>query len=1260
MDQPSTRGPAQWHGGLPLRELRGILPPRQKTRRGTRRADATRASVPTADSGAPGRAGGHQRRTAALIAKDPVLQQILSDVGLSGDVKAARSSARAGAFHPHTRLQDRPQPSPAPARGARRAAVQGRGGDRREVAHGLEVLLRAHGMTLKGYRRMDRMYASAERSARAASLGALHRIEDGSCADGIGCCGDYLGAAECGAALRDVAHEHGLAEVGVHALARSPQDDERPRHFTRRLAGDWRRWDMVRQLLSEREAAHRHRPAASRAASAPKQAGASSRLAAQAARGATALAPVRATAASTPSSRARPELVARSFDATLSRTAPAILEPGAEHSVEELRRELEVSRRGFRALNSLVRADARWVHAHVPGARERLRGPGRAVCRQWAAERVAAILQAMEARRALAAWRRWSHGAAIDKALEDVNRHLRVKGEQLLAHRLRCWVDTVLRAHWERWARTVAEILQGERADAAVKVGRVGRGFLGRRRAARRKKEKASTLLQAAARGRLARREASRRRQERRVQGAASAVQRQWRRHAERKNARMELARRRALRAALRLQRSMLGYRARQECRRRRRDRQRQRHARDIQCLWRGQRARVEASRRRQARDAAAAVKLQSVQRGRAARRRVREERVKRARIAAAARLEREVLRRAARNVALARQRTAQERGAATAIQALHRRRIAGRRADSLRRARRRSQERRAAVVIQSASRQHLARRETEGRRSVRIHAERGAAAARLQAAYRGRLGRKDLARRRQRRQDLRQRAAVAIQSKERQRRARRRARRARRTRALEGRAARTIARALRACQARRAARERAERRDAELAGLTTRAQGVAPETVSAADDVRGSAPAPKAAAPAEPHAAQESRQPSTRAAAATAKAEARRTTERAAAEEDATCAVERQRPVGSAAEAPRAALEGWARAAPRAVLAEGAAVQRGVEETVQRCVEEAVRAQVACVERAKAEMASQLTVVQEISKASQALQAQLAEARREADALREASTAAAAAAAAATATAAASGRPASPASAELRTPQADGAAEGSSTPSPAGAGGGGGGCGGHVAALVSAKLRELGEMEQRLKERERFVLDAEERAARAEKEAAERMRAAEGAAKEAAAAAEQVSESLHESQQLIRLASAATAASERSAPAPQGPQGAASLKVGGGASAGGAAASAGPWQRYFDSRVGSYYWYNAETGEASWTLPSGERGAAAGDLESTTGASQEDAWTEYLDSASGSKYWYNAATREASWADPAAGASGIPRGEAGAPADAA
>ena len=77
-----------------------------------------------------------------------------------------------------------------------------------------------------------------------------------------------------------------------------------------------------------------------------------------------------------------------------------------------------------------------------------------------------------------------------------------------------------------------------------------------------------------------------------------------------------------------------------------------------------------------------------------------------------------------------------------------------------------------------------------------------------------------------------------------------------------------------------------------------------------------------------------------------------------------------------------------------------------------------------------------------------------------------------------------------------------------------------------------------------------------------------------------------------------------------------------------------------GMWQEYWDEQAQAKYWYNNDTGEASWTKPGQmmlENGTSDLSVASVGGGDGRE-WVSYLDEDTGQEYWYNTLTGETKW----------------------
>lgn len=77
-------------------------------------------------------------------------------------------------------------------------------------------------------------------------------------------------------------------------------------------------------------------------------------------------------------------------------------------------------------------------------------------------------------------------------------------------------------------------------------------------------------------------------------------------------------------------------------------------------------------------------------------------------------------------------------------------------------------------------------------------------------------------------------------------------------------------------------------------------------------------------------------------------------------------------------------------------------------------------------------------------------------------------------------------------------------------------------------------------------------------------------------------------------------------------------------------------------WVEYWDESAQAKYWYNNETGEASWTKPDevpGDEAAVPPANVPQSARDFPDEWVSYIDEATNQEYWYNSKTGETSWA---------------------
>jgi hypothetical protein len=366
--------------------------------------------------------------------------------------------------------------------------------------------------------------------------------------------------------------------------------------------------------------------------------------------------------------------------AAAAATATSSENPSAA-SIAELRAELEIAQAGLAQLNERVTKQVAWVQQHVE-KRAALPQRTAAVCSRWGAAAVAALLARGEARRLSAALLRWrqhrAHAANTELALD----FLRASGAAALGTVLGASVTRRQQSALCRWRALCAAQRRREQSAAAALLQRCTRGLLARRRVRRLRLTTAALAVQRRVRGGLGRRAAvaaqgARRAAAAAVTAAAAATAAAAKREA---TCAARVLRRRA--AATSIQRIARGRAGRRRARAAERARDTGTAVTRIQAVYRGHRgrARAAAAARTAAARAAAAPVLQRAVRCWLARLAVARKRAAKGQSSAALRIQGLQRQRAARRAAAAlrTEREAAAAGAAAAAEAAEAARVAG------------------------------------------------------------------------------------------------------------------------------------------------------------------------------------------------------------------------------------------------------------------------------------------------------------------------------------------------------------------------------------------------------------------------------------------------------------------------------------------------------------------------------------------------------------------------------------------------------
>lgn len=217
-------------------------------------------------------------------------------------------------------------------------------------------------------------------------------------------------------------------------------------------------------------------------------------------------------------------------------------------------------------------------------------------------------------------WTAWKELNRRQQSLEAAERVARLVGAAALGFGV---LEPLLRRRTRKWVRRWAGAMRAERVlevqAAAVELQRAARGFQGRRRAERRRHDRAALAVQRVARGHAGRLRGARRARMMREWRAVRTIEQKYREFVWQRDAVKLLALKKKDRAATKVQAAWRGMvYGRRPVRRLRELRKEEVSALMLQRLWRGVVARgradvlMEAKRRREA-----AVRIQAVARGR-------------------------------------------------------------------------------------------------------------------------------------------------------------------------------------------------------------------------------------------------------------------------------------------------------------------------------------------------------------------------------------------------------------------------------------------------------------------------------------------------------------------------------------------------------------------------------------------------------------------------------------------------------------------
>lgn len=237
--------------------------------------------------------------------------------------------------------------------------------------------------------------------------------------------------------------------------------------------------------------------------------------------------------------------------------------------VQALRRELYDSEASKQALDSAILANFQWTALHCcPGKKECFTTRTADFCRRWAAEKIWGALSRIVGRLAQSALQKWRHTSALATRALAARHYVRTNLGKHAVRLLLARIERKQRRAFARWKKEVDRVLAIERNQAALTLQtRLCRLYLARRRV--HKRHLSIVVSQSVLRRALAsKRVTDIRRHKAEVDRAASCIVSNCRNRIECRNAKQQLTQLRKKQAANRIQSCARGAAAKREAKR--------------------------------------------------------------------------------------------------------------------------------------------------------------------------------------------------------------------------------------------------------------------------------------------------------------------------------------------------------------------------------------------------------------------------------------------------------------------------------------------------------------------------------------------------------------------------------------------------------------------------------------------------------------------------------------------------------------------
>ncbi|GMI22803.1 hypothetical protein TeGR_g14543 [Tetraparma gracilis] len=166
------------------------------------------------------------------------------------------------------------------------------------------------------------------------------------------------------------------------------------------------------------------------------------------------------------------------YDNNYGRSTPHILQSHGQTSIQELRRELELSERGLEQLQAEVKKGVQWVQLHCPTSVKNNRA--KKYCKQWGVEKLKRFLMGQEAGATHRAFETWLDYCQFGRNTENLQKYIKIKACSKIYSMLTTFCLRQQAHGLNQWKNAVIAERNREYNYCSIEMERIVRGFLGR------------------------------------------------------------------------------------------------------------------------------------------------------------------------------------------------------------------------------------------------------------------------------------------------------------------------------------------------------------------------------------------------------------------------------------------------------------------------------------------------------------------------------------------------------------------------------------------------------------------------------------------------------------------------------------------------------------------------------------------------------------------------------------------------------------